>query len=119
MVEENYHNTDIEAVAWGDEEKVYVTTIDQSLESEAFKNYIEDETKHKITYDLKAYYVALKRRAVELKSVDFDVVLASYLLTSEDSSSGEVAEITEKHGYSSVLPDEAVYGQGAKRGRPA
>src|SRR5690625_4436092 len=118
MLEENYHKADIEAVAWGDDEKVYVTTIDQALESEAFKNYIEDETKHKITYDLKAYYVALKRRALELKSVDFDVVLASYLLTSEDSSSGDVADITEKHGYSSVLPDEAVYGKGVKRGIP-
>jgi DNA polymerase I len=118
MLEENYHKADIEAVAWGDDEKVYVTTIDQALESEAFKNYIEDETKHKITYDLKAYYVALKRRALELKSVDFDVVLASYLLTSEDSSSGDVADITGKHGYSSVLPDEAVYGKGVKRGIP-
>ena len=118
MLEENYHKAEIEAVAWGDDEKVYVTTIDQALESEAFKNYIEDETKHKITYDLKAYYVALQRRGLELKSVDFDAVLASYLLTSEDSSSGDVADITEKHGYQGVLPDEAVYGKGAKRGIP-
>src|SRR5690625_4714720 len=118
MLEENYHQADIEAIAWGDDEKVYVTTIDQALASEAFKNYIEDENKHKITYDLKAYYVALQKRGLQLRGVDFDAVLASYLLTSEDSSSGDVNDITEKHGYSGVLPDEAVYGKGAKRGWP-
>ena len=118
MLDENYHKADIEAVAWGNDEKVYLTTIAQALKSEAFKAYIEDSNKHKITYDLKAYYVALQRRGLELAGVEFDAVLASYLLTSEDSSSGDVADITEKHSYPGVLPDEAIYGKGAKRGVP-
>lgn len=118
MLEENYHKAPIDAVAWGDDEKVYVTTIENALKQDAFKNYIEDETKQKITYDLKAYYVALLKRDLELKGVEFDVVLASYILRSEDSSSGDVADITEIHGYHGVLPDEAIYGKGAKRGLP-
>src|SRR5699024_11761386 len=71
-----------------------------------------------MTYDLKAYCVALLKRDLKLNGVDFDAVLASYLLTSVDSSSGDVADITEKHGYKGVLPDEAIYEKGAKRGVP-
>lgn len=118
MLDENYHQAEIETVAWGNAEKVYLTTMAQALASKAFKEYIEDSNKHKMTYDLKAYYVALLRRDLKLNGVDFDAVLASYLLTSEDSSSGDVADITEKHGYKGVLPDEAIYGKGAKRGVP-
>ena len=113
MLDPNYHQAEIVAVAWGTGEKVYVTDIDTALASEAFKNYIEDESKQKIAYDAKANYVALKWRSLELKGVEFDLMLASYLLTSEDSS-GDIHDVAEKHGYSHLLPDEAVYGKGAK-----
>ena len=113
MLDPNYHQAEIVAVAWGTGEKVYVTDIDTALASEAFKNYIEDESKQKIAYDAKADYVALKWRGLELKGVEFDLMLASYLLTSEDSS-GDIHDVAEKHGYSHLLPDEAVYGKGAK-----
>ncbi len=118
MLEENYHQANIEVVAWGNDEKVYLTSIEHALQSEAFKNYIEDEQKHKNTYNLKADYVALQRRGLDLKGVEFDLVLASYLLTAEDSSSGDFADISEKHGHIGVLPDEAVYGKGKGRGLP-
>lgn len=118
MLDENYHQADIHAVAWGTDEKVYLTNIEHALESEAFKNYIEDEKKDKISYDLKAFYVALLRKDLELKGVSFDLVLSSYLLTAEDTSSGDLADISEKHGHSGVLPDEAVYGKGKSKGLP-
>src|SRR5699024_11515649 len=56
MLDENYHQAKIETVAWGNAEKVYLTTLAQALASKAFKEYIEDSNKHKMTYDLKAYY---------------------------------------------------------------
>lgn len=118
ILDENYHQAAIEAVAWGNAEKIYVTSIEQAIESGAFKAYIQDEAKHKITYDLKAYYVALLKRGVELKGVEFDLMLASYLLTAEDSSSGDFADISERHNHLGVLPDEAIYGKGVKRGIP-
>lgn len=113
MLDPNYHQAEIISVAWGTSEKVYVTDIDTALASELFRNYIEDETKHKTAYDAKANYVALKWRGLELKGVDFDMMLASYLLTSEDSS-GDINDVATKHGYTNLLPDEAVYGKGAK-----
>lgn len=117
LLDSNYHVAPIEAVAWGDNEKVYVTNIDTALNSEAFRTYIESDEKKKITYDAKANYVALKWRGLDLKGVEFDMMLASYLLTSEDSS-GDISDIANKHGYAEVLPDEAVYGKGAKKGVP-
>lgn len=118
MLDENYHQAKIHAVAWGNDEKVYITSLDNALKSEVFKNYIEDEKKEKITYDLKAFYVALLKHHIELKGVILDTVLASYLLTAEDTSSGDLADITGKYNYSGVLPDEAVYGKGKSKGLP-
>ena len=117
MLDENYHTAPIEAVAWGTDEKVYVTTIDTALASDDFKTFIQNENQLKITYDAKASYVALQNRGLELKGVEFDIMLASYLLTSEDSS-GEVLKVTDRHGYTGLLPDEAVYGKGKKTAVP-
>lgn len=118
MLDENYHQAEIHAIAWGNDEKVYITSLDNAFKSEAFKNYIEDEKKEKITYDLKAFYVALLKHNIELKGVILDTVLASYLLTAEDTSSGDLADITGKYNYRGVLPDEAVYGKGKSKGLP-
>ena len=118
MLANNYHQAPIEAVAWGTDEKVYVTTIETALASSAFKAYIQNENQHKFTYDAKAAYVALMLRDLSVVGVNFDVMLASYLLTSEDSS-GDFADITEKHGQQGVLPDEAVYGKGKSIAVPA
>ena len=118
MLDEDYHEAEIHAVAWGNDEKVYLTDLETALNSEEFRNYIEDSKKEKITYDLKAFYVALERKALNLKGVFFDLVLASYLLTAEDSSSGDLADISEKHDYSGVLPDEAIYGKGKSKAIP-
>src|SRR5690625_3123589 len=51
MLDEKYHQAEIETVAWGNAEKVYLTTMAQALATKAFKEYIEDSNKHKMTYD--------------------------------------------------------------------
>jgi DNA polymerase-1 len=113
ILDDNYHQAPIEAVAWGTDQQVYVTDIETALASNPFKTYLGNEDQKKLTYDAKANYVALMLREVELAGVAFDVMLASYLLTSEDSS-GDMKDVTEKHGHQGLLPDEAVYGKGKK-----
>ncbi|MDN6730666.1 MAG: DNA polymerase I, partial [Atopostipes suicloacalis] len=61
MLDENYHQAEIHVLAWGNEEKVYLTNLETAVKSDAFRDYIEDEQKEKMTYDLKAFYVALQR----------------------------------------------------------
>ncbi len=114
MLTENYHQSEVVSVAWGDKDKVYVASPSTAFSSDAFKSWIEDEKMTKQVYDVKATYVALNHKDMVLKGVNFDVMLASYLLTAEDSSGGDVTDVAKKHGYDGVMPDEVVYGKGKK-----
>lgn len=85
-----------------------------ALQSEAFKKWAEDETMPKQTYDAKRSIVALKQHGIELKGIDFDLLLASYLLNPSGSTT-DFAGIAHAHGYSDISSDEAIYGKGARR----
>lgn len=119
MLEENYQTSQVECVAWGTKEKVYVANPQTAFESKAFKQWVEDSSKEKAVYDAKRTYVALKHKLMSLEGVSFDIVLASYLLTAEDSSSGDLNDVAQKHNYSAVSPDEVVYGKGKNKKIPA
>lgn len=119
MLEENYQTSQIESVAWGTKEKVYVTSPQTAFQSDLFKQWIEDKSKSKTVYDAKRTYVALKHKLMTLQGVEFDIVLASYLLTAEDSSSGDLNDVAQKHQYTGVSPDEVVYGKGKKKKVPS
>src|SRR5699024_8548438 len=86
--EEDYLNANILSVAWGDDQAIYVATPDVAFESELFKQWLEDEEVSFRTYDAKATLGALYTKGIEFSQVAFDVMLASYLLTAEDSSGG-------------------------------
>lgn len=116
--EADYLHADFLAVAWGDDQQIYVTTPEVALNSDIFKDWLEDETKSIKTNDIKATLVALHTRGIDLTNVTFDLSLASYLLTAEDSSSGNVSEIALKHEYDGVMSDIFVYGKGKKQSVP-
>lgn len=118
MLDENYHHSEIICVAWGNKDNVYVADPKIAFQSEAFRNWIEDETLQKVVYDAKQTYVALNRNDLTIKGISFDIMLASYLLTAEDSSSGDLVDVAVKHDYQGVSPDEMVYGKGKKISRP-
>lgn len=118
MLDDNYHQSEIVSVGWGNEKNRFVAEPLQAFQSEAFKKWIESETIRKAVYDTKRTYVALNRKGLKLRGTSFDILLASYLLTAEDSSSGDVADITNKHDYQAVSPDEVVYGKGKKKKVP-
>src|SRR5699024_1645801 len=98
----------------GDDQAIYVATPDVAFESELFKQWLEDEEVSFRTYDAKATLGALYTKGIEFSQVAFDVMLASYLLTAEDSSGGNVSDVAEKHHYNGVLSDIIVYGKGKK-----
>lgn len=118
MLDENYHHSEIISIAWGNEENLYVTDPKTAFQSDAFKEWIEDESVHKVVYDAKQTYVALNRNNIRIKGITFDIMLASYLLTAEDSSSGDLADVALKHDYQNISPDEMVYGKGKKISKP-
>ncbi|CAH0128287.1 DNA polymerase I [Peribacillus sp. Bi96] len=117
ILEDNYHRADIIGIAISNEHGHFYFHGENALSSEAFKSWAEDETKKKTVFDAKRTVVALRHRGVEIKGIDFDVFLASYILDPAESVD-EVAEITKTQGAIRLEADDAFYGKGAKRKLP-
>ncbi|MGQ7471661.1 DNA polymerase I [Streptococcus suis] len=110
---ENYHREDLVGLAWGDKEKIYVGGP-ELLDSPVLRDFLENQTIK--TYDFKRGKVLLDRKEITLPPATFDSRLAKYLLsTVEDNSLTTIANL---YGQTSLVPDEAVYGKGAKLDLP-
>ncbi|HEM6093238.1 TPA: DNA polymerase I [Streptococcus suis] len=110
---ENYHREDLVGLAWGDKEKIYVGGP-ELLDSPVLRDFLENQTIK--TYDFKRGKVLLDRKEITLPPATFDSRLAKYLLsTVEDNSLTTIANL---YGRTSLVPDEAVYGKGAKLDLP-
>ncbi|HFR3207101.1 TPA: DNA polymerase I, partial [Streptococcus suis] len=110
---ENYHREDLVGLAWGDKEKIYVGGP-ELLDSPVLRDFLENQTIK--TYDFKRGKVLLDRKEITPPPATFDSRLAKYLLsTVEDNSLTTIANL---YGQTSLVPDEAVYGKGAKLDLP-
>ncbi|MEG3293019.1 DNA polymerase I [Streptococcus suis] len=110
---ENYHREDLVGLAWGDKEKIYVGGP-ELLDSPVLRDFLEKQTIK--TYDFKRGKVLLDRKEITLPPATFDSRLAKYLLsTVEDNSLTTIANL---YGQTSLVPDETVYGKGAKLDLP-
>ncbi|HEM6035753.1 TPA: DNA polymerase I [Streptococcus suis] len=110
---ENYHREDLVGLAWGDKEKIYVGGP-ELLDSPVLRDFLENQTIK--TYDFKRGKVLLDRKEITLPPATFDSRLAKYLLSAvEDNSLTTIANL---YGQTSLVPDEAVYGKGAKLDLP-
>lgn len=118
MLEENYHTSDIVGLSWSNGNKTYVTDQIENLENPHFTNWLQDESCRKYVFDAKKTTVALNRYGQTVKGIEFDLLLAAYLLDTNDSSN-DIATIAAHYGYHQVETDERVYGKGAKKGLPA
>jgi DNA polymerase-1 len=86
-------------------------------ESQSLQSWLADPNAKKILYDGKQAKVALARHGITLAGVDFDYLLASYLINPSTTQHhlSDIAKMFEER-----LPaDEEVFGRGAKRKRPA
>lgn len=117
ILEDNYHRADIIGISISNEQGHFYFNGEDALSSDAFKSWAEDETKKKTVFDAKRTVVALRHRGVEIKGIDFDVFLASYILDPAESVD-EVAEITKTQGTIRLETDDVFYGKGAKRKIP-
>ncbi|MEO1770845.1 DNA polymerase I [Candidatus Enterococcus ferrettii] len=116
MLEDNYHTADIVGVAWGTKKKVYVTDDLAIFDNSDFKLWLEESNSKKV-YDAKRTYVGLNRYIGKTEGINFDVLLAAYLLDTNDNSN-DIAGVAQHYGYTEIQPDEQVYGKGAKKGLP-
>ena len=117
MLEDNYHDGKILAVSWGTDEKIYTASLETVLASVVFKEWAENAGAHKIVYDGKRTMVMLHYAGIALAGIDFDILLASYILNAKDNSK-DLAQVAQEYGYNDVSFDEAIYGKGAKTAVP-
>ena len=113
MLTDNYHTADIVSVGWGNADHIYIGEPELVLNSEHFQKWAADETTSKQVFDAKRTFVALKRYGIEVKNIQFDILLASYILNTKDNSK-DLSEVATEHDYFDVSSDESVYGKGSK-----
>lgn len=117
MLEENYHLGRIIGFGIANEKGNFYIPAQVALESNEFKQWAQDESMQKIVYDGKKAMVSLKWNDVDLKGVEFDVLISSYILN-PSLSSDDLSLIASEHQLKIVQSDEAIYGKGAKRHVP-
>ncbi|MBN8191743.1 DNA polymerase I [Bacillus sp. NTK074B] len=118
MLEENYHLGDIIGFSLHNEKGTFFFSLETAVNSDAFKKWAEDESALKYVYNSKETVVALKRQGIDIKGIEFDLLLASYIINPSESSE-DFASIAKGHGQPSIESDEMVYGKGAKQKVPS
>ena len=106
---ENYHREEVVGLAWGDKDGIYVGGP-ELLDSPVLKDFLEHQPIK--TYDFKRGKVLLARKGIDLPPATFDSRLAKYLLSTVDDNA--LTTIAHLYGQTSLIPDEAIYGKGAK-----
>ena len=117
ILEENYHTGEIIGFGLANDQGNYFIPTDVALGSDQFKQWLEDSTKKKITFDAKKVMVSLRRYGIQVKGIIFDLLLASYLINPAENSH-DIPAISHRLGYQNLLFDEEVYGKGAKMAVP-
>ncbi|HFI0131298.1 TPA: DNA polymerase I [Streptococcus suis] len=110
---ENYHREDLVGLAWGDKEQIYVGGP-ELLDSPILRQFLENHTIK--TYDFKRGKVLLARHGLDLPLASFDSRLAKYLLSTVEDNA--ITTIANLYGQTRLVPDEVVYGKGAKLALP-
>ena len=117
IIEDDYRHADILGFSVSNEKGTYYFSQEIALTSDVFKKWAEDEASKKYVYDAKKSIVALQKRGIDLKGIEFDLFIASYVLNPADHGD-DLSAIVNKVLGTSVQSDELFYGKGAKRAIP-
>ena len=118
MPDANYHTSLFAGFVVGDGQTWLVSRDTDLLKEAPLKDLLESTTVAKNVFNAKAQIVGLHRLGIDLQNIDFDLLLASYLLNTNDNSN-DLGQVALEHDYHGVPTDEEVYGKGAKRAIPA
>ncbi|MCL0318452.1 DNA polymerase I [Apilactobacillus xinyiensis] len=114
---DNYHNAPIVGFVIGSGNQWFASRDITLLKSDLISNILESDEIIKNVFDAKRTYVGLNRLEIKLNHVNFDMLIASYLLDTNDNSN-DLGKIANLHDYYDINSDEDVYGKGAKRSIP-
>ena len=86
LYDTNYHTSSIVGFGLSNGKKHYYVSEEIALSSKGFTNFLESD-RPKITYDYKAFKVAMKWRGFDLNGVTYDMMLAAYLYDAQIAKS--------------------------------
>lgn len=118
MLGDNYHLADFVGFALKINEQVYVSRDVSLLQENNLKYLLEDAEINKNVFDLKRTTVGLNRIDVHAHGLNYDMLLASYLINNENNSN-DVGEVCHLYGDYSVKTDLEVYGKGKSEHVPS
>lgn len=117
ILDDNYHYADIIGFSLVNEKGTFFFTQEQAINSAAFKQWAEDETKAKIVYDAKRCEVSLRRKGIHLQGVIFDTLIAFYIIDPSENIE-DLSTIAKRYEVRNIQSDESFYGKGVKRSIP-
>ncbi|MFL2019262.1 DNA polymerase I [Weissella hellenica] len=111
----NYHTANPVGFVIGNQAKGYFASRDIELlvQDSPIKNILENTNVAKNVFNAKELSVSLHRLGVTLTNVQFDLLLVSYLLDTNDNND-DLGALAHDNDYYAVQTDEEVYGKGAK-----
>jgi len=116
---ENPHQAELIGISIAHGDKIYTFSSDLLKSTEqgsiglALREWLTDSSLPKRGYDLHKAELALSWFGIELRGVEFDVLLAAYLL--DPTEAGQTLNaLASRYSLAPVASDEAVYGKGAK-----
>lgn len=116
IYDQNYHKSIVLGYALYNASQAYFITFENVLKDEEFLKYLSNENYHKYSYNIKAQILSAKWNGIEIKGMDFDLQLASYILN--PSLKDEMKYICDYYGYTSLQYEEEVFGKNTKKHIP-
>lgn len=108
---DNYIKNDILKLGLKTENEYYVMDASEIQSNAALVKWLENKSTRKLVYDAKKTYVAFKRLGIDIQNIEFDTMLASYLIDPSQAIE-DVASVASSYEGTSVQDDVAVYGKG-------
>lgn len=117
MYDVQYHTSELLGIALSNGEKCYFVAGEVAFQSDEFCSWLANDSTKKYLADSKATQAVSRKHGVSVHGVEFDLLLAAYIVNPAISSE-DVAAIAKEFGYSNVLANDSVYGKGAKKSMP-
>lgn len=110
---ENYHHAEPLGFALYQGQKSSYIAFEEAVKDDAFLAFLKSDIP-KLTYDLKALIVILKRFQLSIEAVEYDALLAAYVID-PSTTSKDLKTLLLAYDFGDELDyDETIYGKGAK-----
>lgn len=111
--ENNYLKADILGFAIHDNDKAYVISLEELKQNTELHAWLENENVKFSAYDSKKTIILCERLGIKVKNIQFDTMLASYILDPSRTIE-DIYSVVSEFGIYYVPNDESIYGKGKK-----